>query len=690
MEGHWPCPEDTSRLRSALPYGTFVVAGLAALTVSLVATPVAIFRRLGACRQSSLCTSLERDLLASLNAEVHPCDDFYEHVCGGWDRSQAPKHTNPLVKYEASFENRVVRTLLNRKIPPYPRRSEDKASFLLLRCLRNPSRSDTAGQLASYLGALRLPWPHKTRTSRQQLLDILLQASLDFGLPAIWAFYVGRHPLNPSENTLYLELPASVGEFFRTLDALQKQGSVRRYFRRCAEILGGTGQSYSSMIDDVVEVHKKFLRLEARHYNPLRQPSYMNLSDAELRRAINGHLPDNSQLWPTDEIVNLQPKLFKAFNETFLQTAADREDLKLYVGAFVVWDLSPLAYRHLTVHMLADMKNSEIEEEYVTRRCIAALQTVMPLVPWKVESDLVKDKSAVFRELALVQRAIERHSVRYGKEVVSVLKKSAKQIMVNAFNSSATSALLDKMYEFLDITQSGSFFVIFLKASSNITAYFKDSLLTPQHNIVHLQGVSVIRLYRMLVLRESVVKSYLMAPPVTLPDHPVQVQAAVTGTELALDILQALEYSFLYDANFKELNETDIRPTGVGKYLRELVTIYRHLKVLIIGRFLQNNRVREIVLQSYATAVAFSAHGLSTTNASVGVATYAPKGFEGIPGDQLFFLVKCFTACSNLARLQRHSKMLCNIALPAVKGFNKAFGCSPSQPLAFNFSWDFA
>lgn len=160
--------------------------------------------------------------------------------------------------------------LLPRKIPPHPRKSEDKASFLL-RCLSSPSRSGTGGHLdlVSYLNKLRLPLPHGP-TSRQELLDILLRASLDFGLPAIWAFYVGRHPpVKASENTLYLDLPVRVRASFGTLDALQERDSVHRYFRRCAEIIGGTEQTYSSMIVEIIDVYKKFLALVAQHHNVL-------------------------------------------------------------------------------------------------------------------------------------------------------------------------------------------------------------------------------------------------------------------------------------------------------------------------------------------------------------------------------------------------------------------------------------
>ncbi|CAN7996508.1 unnamed protein product, partial [Ixodes hexagonus] len=680
-------PEDTSHSRSTLLYSVFAVAGLATITVTFGVAPAMIFADLGACRLGSLCTSLEGDLLASRRKEVHPCDDFYEHVCSGWDSTQAQKYKSPLTKYESSFELQVVKKLLESKIPSVPRKSEDKASFLLLRCLSTPSRSDTGSQLGLYLKNLRLSWPHKSPASRQQIMNILLQASLDYGLPAIWAFYVGRHPSKPSENTIYLDLTTRVKYFFRDLDTLQAEGSVHRYFRRCAEIIGGTGQSYSSMIDDIIGVHQSFLQLVALHRDELREPSYMNLADGELRRAINGHLPDNSQLWMVDEIVNLQPELFKHFDNAFLRTAASRQMLKLYIGAFIVWDLSPLAYRYLTTHMLADMKNSEFEVEYVARRCLDALRQVVPLVAWKVNMDLVKDKSVVFQELALVKDAVRRYGLGYGEDVASRFADLTKQITVNAFNSSATSALLDKAYDFFNVTLSGHFFHIFLKATSTITTYFKNSLLRPQHNIVHLQGVSEINVYRVVALREATVKSYSLVPPMTLPAHPIHVKAALIASVLASDILLAINYVFLYDSNFKEIKVTELPSAGLQEFLKDLEYVHNHMGHLTSGMFFHPSHVLQLSISGLAAALALSAHNSSTTHASSRMATNTPEGFEGVPSDQLFFLVRCFVTCGRVARVRHHSKALCNVALPAANGFSQAFGCSPSQPLASNFTW---
>ncbi|CAN7937398.1 unnamed protein product [Ixodes hexagonus] len=680
-------PEDSSHSRSIFPYSLFVVAELATITVTLGVAPAIIFADLGACRRGSLCISLERDLMASRRAEVHPCDDFYEHVCSGWDRTQAQKYTSPIIKYGASFEQQVVRRLLENKIPSNPLKSEDKASFLLLRCLSTPSRSDTGSHITSYLRGLRLSWPHRSPASRQQVMNTLVQASLDYGLPAIWGFYVGRHPSKPSENTIYLDLTPRVKYFFRDLDVLQSQGSAHRYFRRCAEIIGGTGQSYSSMIDDIIGLHQSFLKLVSLHRDQLRKPSYMNLSDGELRRAINGHLPDNSQLWRVDAIVNLQSELFQHFDMAFMQTVPSRQTLKLYIGAFIVWDLSALAYRYLTTHMLADMQNSEFEVEYVARRCLEAMMQVLPLVAWKVDMDLVKDKPIVFQELELVKEAVRRYGLKYGEDVASQFADSSKQFMVNAFNSSATSALLDKAYDFLNITLSGHFFQIFLNATSTVTAYFKNSLLRPQHNIVHLQGVSEINVYRVMALREATVKSYRLVPPMTLPTHPIHVKAALIASELASDILLAINYILLHDNDFNVIDVTGLKSTGLQRFLQDLEYVHYHILRLSSGLFFHESQVLQVSLHSLAAALALSAQSSSTTHASSRMATSTAEAFAGVPADQLFFLVRCFVACGRATHLQSHSRALCNIALPTANGFSKAFGCSPSHLLAYNITW---
>ncbi|CAN7937400.1 unnamed protein product [Ixodes hexagonus] len=449
------------------------------MTATLVVPLITILESLGSCRRDSVCTSLENDLRLSRDHSVHPCDDFYQHVCGGWDRIPNRKYFTPFVKYEVPFNERRIMSFLRQRIPPKPRTSMQKASLLLLSCLSQPSGTHTAGLLTSYLRSLKLPWPHKSPSSRQELLNIMAHASLGYALPAVWAFHIGRNPETASENTLYLDLSERTGPFIGAIHVLETKGTAKDFLRLCAELIGGTGQSYSSMIEDVLAIHRKFSKLMPRFWNAMGLPTYMDMSDEHLRRAINGHLPDNSQLWKSDKILSFQHVLFQRFDKEFLQDKMERERFKLYLATFIVWDLSPLASRYLTFRMMQAMRNPKFTHDYIADRCLYSIVWIMPMLSWKMQDDLIHDKDSAFQALKHAKQSFEKYGLKYGEAARSLISQETEQVTMNCLNTTLTSEIVDEAYSVLTVRRSGHFFDNFLEATSSSVAFFKDSLRKP-------------------------------------------------------------------------------------------------------------------------------------------------------------------------------------------------------------------
>ncbi|KAK8774672.1 hypothetical protein V5799_010795 [Amblyomma americanum] len=106
-------------------------------------------------------------------------------------------------------------------------------------------------------------------------------------------------------------------QWIRDIETLYARGKVVDYLRRCAEIVGRTGQSYSTVIREVLTTHDDIVDLLRAFEGNGGLPHFNNLSDPDLRKAINGHLPDDSQLWPTDDIVNLHHVLFSQLDSAY-------------------------------------------------------------------------------------------------------------------------------------------------------------------------------------------------------------------------------------------------------------------------------------------------------------------------------------------------------------------------------------
>ncbi|KAL3213180.1 hypothetical protein MRX96_035600 [Rhipicephalus microplus] len=287
-----PVLRDTSSASSCPRYSCFVLPAVLVTTTTLLATPALLLTQLDPWKRDQF--TLDEDLQRSRNYGVHPCDDFYHHVCGLWDQHFFRGYWSPVQKYEHLIQGQAIKHHLLRQIPKNPVRARDKASALLLKCLSRRG-GESLRTLQNILKELGLSWPQKTPASRRELLGTLVKSSLHFGIHVFWAFFVGRHPPRPNENIIYTTLDERAIDWIRTFQRLIHFGKHRAYLRRCAEIVGGTGQSYSMMIHAVTTAHSLMAQQVHLLWNPVGLPAYMDLHDPELRRALNGHLADDSQ-----------------------------------------------------------------------------------------------------------------------------------------------------------------------------------------------------------------------------------------------------------------------------------------------------------------------------------------------------------------------------------------------------------
>ncbi|KAL1423856.1 hypothetical protein MTO96_020771 [Rhipicephalus appendiculatus] len=650
----WPV-EDTSHRGHWLIYIAFVLSLAATMSASLLAVPVLLKSRVVDCPRG--CFTLDRKLKDSLNHSVHPCDDFYAFVCSGWDNA-----------------------------------AKGKAAGFLLGCLSRAG-AENIDQLRDFLQELGLPWPSKSTATRPQLLNILVRASLEFGMPMFWAFYVGRHPNRPSENTIYMTLDPRCSVWFRHIRALQQRGKENDYLRRGAEVVGRKGQSYSRMIRHVLDTHFEIVELAQLYWGEDTVPRFNNLSDPDLRRAINGHLPDDSQLWPEDRIINLQPEFFAKLDEKHLKRTASQERFKLFLGAYVVWALSPLISNYMTSSLMADMGLGNSEDEYRFFRCAEALEMLMPLVLWRLSNEAQGDRTPTWDVLRLSMHSFGAWMSSYGGALEHRMKSLSSRLAANAFNMSFTWEMLDNAYSYFPNYTDTSFFDLYKSAAHASSSFFTRSLRRPANSIYHMPGIAAIELYRLLVGREVVIYQYLTSSPLYETWHPAAVISAVAGTRSSRKVFILLWFLIFYNAWYEVRNSADL-DVAVKKLLNDSKRFFEHVKAT--GTFPEANEreIRDVYLASIAAHTASyiqDAHEWHRTSGE-DAATPPPDEeqggrFKGLPPQQIFFLLSCFEHCGVSGREHLTKVAICNAALPAAPRFRKAFSCSPQHRLVGNFTW---
>ncbi|KAH6936509.1 hypothetical protein HPB50_018453 [Hyalomma asiaticum] len=557
------------------------------------------------------------------------------------------------------------------------------------------SGGESIDKLREFLEELGLPWPSKSTATRPQLLNILVRASLEFGMPMFWAFYVGRHPSRPSENTIYMTLDPRCSDWFRHIRVLTDRGREDHYLRRGAEVVGREGQSYSRMIRHVLDTHYQIVELAQLYWGDDTVPRFYNLSDPDLRRAINGHLPDDSQLWPKDNIINLQPDFFAKLDEKHLTRIGSQERFKLFLGAYVVWALSPMVSNYMTSSLLQDMGLGNSEADYHFFRCAEALQMLMPLVQWRLSMEAQVDRTPAWNIVRLSMRSFRAWMGTYGGTLEHLTKTVSSRVAANAFNMSYTWEMLDNAYSYLPNRTDKSFFDLYRSAAHATASFFKRSLRRPEHSIYHVPGIANINLYRLLVGREVVVYQYLTSSPLYESWHPTAVVSALAGTRTSRKVFVLLWFLIFYNA-FYEVRSSAKFSLAVKKLLNDTQRFLDHVAATGVFPGANERETRDVCLESIAAHTASYIqdapewHLLQSRSENATMSLYDEERrarFKGFPPEQVFFLLSCFDHCGHSGRERLSKVAICNAALPAAPRFRKAFGCSPQHRLVGNFTW---
>ncbi|XP_075547430.1 uncharacterized protein LOC142581869 [Dermacentor variabilis] len=512
-------------------------------------------------------------------------------------------------------------------------------------------------------------------------------------MPMFLAFYIGRHPSQATANAIYMTLEPRIREWISDIDALAERSKEDDYLRRCAEIVGREGQSYSIMIQEVLQTHSEVVDLVRSFWGSHALPRFYNLSDPDLRRAINGHLPDDSQLWPEDEIVVLQPDLISKLDAEHWSPSGFQESFKLFLGAYVVWALSPLVSRHVSTRVLLDVGGRDGEANQRLSKCIQTLEMVMPLVMWQLHRDAQRNLWPTWTIARLSARSVASFFHSYSDVPQAFVSAILSKIGANSFNMTNTWETLDNAMAYLSDDTDAPFFDLYRTAARATVTFFKQSLRQPKHNIHHIPGLASAQVYRLIVTREVSIPHFLTSSPLYQPWYPAAVISALAGTLASAQIAALLRIAIYYDSRFQRYQSGDVSPKGEW-FVRDLMKFKSTFNASGIFPDATKQEIGTVYSASIAAHVASglldmpewrrSSSGAGRVSSSDGD---APNPFRSFQPEQLFFYLTCFAQCGKPGRQRQENIAICNFALPASPRFRRAFKCLPRHRLVTNFTW---
>ncbi|XP_075529912.1 uncharacterized protein LOC142563244 [Dermacentor variabilis] len=261
------------------------------------------------CDHPTKCFDYEEELAASVDPGVDPCDNFYEHVCGNWDRMHPVLETSGPGQHLV-LQRRVSALVLNeleRSPPKHQVKAVRRSVSAYQRCLNVfVERRDDTKVMFEIFKKFNFEWPSLTLPIKFDLMEYLLGMSLEYNLATPAQLYLvpyiktyKRYGLGFSVSQIFQgpKVPKDIAECITVVAPSVKRDLAIAFAERILAVLRDLSTSVGAVLSRlqkwIVYTTVKELASEAGGLGMI----------AAWLKVINDHLPYDRAVSDTEEVL---------------------------------------------------------------------------------------------------------------------------------------------------------------------------------------------------------------------------------------------------------------------------------------------------------------------------------------------------------------------------------------------------
>ncbi|XP_075532330.1 endothelin-converting enzyme homolog [Dermacentor variabilis] len=653
------------------------------------------------CDHPTKCFDYEEELAASMNPDVDPCDNFYEHVCGNWDRVHpVPGKSGPgqlLVLQRRVFA--FVLNELERSPPKHQVKAVRRSVSAYQRCLNVfVERRDDTKVVFEIFKKFNFEWPSLTLPIKFDLIEYLLGMSLEYNLATPAQLYLSPYLKTYSRYSLEFSIslefkattvPQDIAKCITAVAPSVKGGSAVALAERILAFLRDLSTSIVALLPSL---KKGFF------YSTIKQLASETSGPGMIAawlKVINDHLPHDRAVAETEEVLTFRS------SGLLLKTILDNgkrsryADIVLYAGWQILVGLRSAVSPSLVECLAANDLHAQLVSGL---ECLKSTSQVaqFAFVRWFVDSlELQPNVNATKSTWNAVRLATRENFAKLSWMDQSTAKGAVEHVdsmlsVVALPEHLQTNEALEAFYEYLEPDESQPFISWLITTKRRRLEQQKrllkvDPTVTIHRDDFEYQAFDLNAIYH-LIFHIMVIQTAIIAPPVVSEAVPVAVNYGAIGKVLGHELTHA------FDPTIGRLTET-LGDATKWWSVESLINFLFRLHCLT--RQLKNYTADEVYSKNSLSEAFADTAGIEKARLAF-ASLPAKKGLLGYTQEQSFFIAGCFEFCGESAYAWDEDKkypplvLRCNLPAANEKRFAAAFNCpsetalNPKQRCAFH------